>query len=125
VAGVVEWEVLFRHAGRTWLGSFPTVTDGLFGATLVLIALFVRGFHVPFGGLWELLGRRSYGIYLAHPVLLTAAGTGMYHLLPRVLGQQIVLQAVLITVGAGGPLVLMALLKRWGSPRAYWFVFGR
>jgi len=44
--------------------------------------------------------------------------------LPQVLGNQLILQPILIVVGLAGPLILMGLVSKLPYPKLYTYLFG-
>jgi fucose 4-O-acetylase-like acetyltransferase len=124
VAGVVEWEWLLRLSGSPWRENRITVIDGLYAGAAILALL---GFADTFGraeGRLADLGGKSFGIYLAHGVVMEYAARGIYHVAPAVLAVQPVFQAVLIALGLIVPLAMMAALKRSRASGWYPYVFG-
>jgi fucose 4-O-acetylase-like acetyltransferase len=122
--GIVEWETLLRLSGETWITPKETLLDNLYSLMFILAFLsfssMLRGFSKPMSE----LGARSYGIYLVHPLALTLAARGIYHLAPRLLGSQALFQPLLLAAGLGFPLLLMALVRRSPARWSYQFQFG-
>jgi peptidoglycan/LPS O-acetylase OafA/YrhL len=82
------------------------------------------GVSIPFSRALYHLGTRSYGIYLIHYLLMTLVAKVIYRFVPWLLGQQLLYQPILLVVGFGGVLLLMATVSRSPMRRYYRFLFG-
>ena len=73
----------------------------------------------------EEVGKRSYGLYLTHLIILEFVFTGIVTFLPWLLNYQLLLQPVLFVLGLGIPLTVMNRLTKLPATRlAYRYVFG-
>lgn len=70
------------------------------------------------------IGSASLGIYLIHVPILLYLPKIIYHLAPAIMAYQVVYQTVLITVAVGGPMLLMALVRKSPMRKAYRYLFG-
>lgn len=124
--GVVEWEWVLRVSGEQWIGQQRTILDSVYAMAFILTLLAFRRVTPPFAEQTETLGTRSYGIYLAHSPVLELTARAIYHGLPWLLAYQALLQPILLVVGLGVPLALMAVASLQRSPaRAYYqYIFG-
>jgi fucose 4-O-acetylase-like acetyltransferase len=123
-AGVVEWEWLLGISGSPWRENRTTLVDGFYAAAAILALLAHSGAFARVEHRLADLGGKSFGIYLAHGVVMEYTARGLYHLWPAVLGIQPLFQAVLIALGLAVPLGLMAALKRSRASALYPYVFG-
>lgn len=92
---------------------------------MLLLPLVDRGW-IPYPRQFELLGRRSYAIYLVHFIFINL---GVFAVTQMAGGQSgaasIVVLPVLLVLALAGPLVLMDLVSRAGVARpAYRYIFG-
>lgn len=124
IAAFVEWEVLRRGAGREWISSGITVGDNLLAMSVLLAFLALEEVRVPYATLLERLGEKSYGVYLAHALVLEAIARGSYHAAPLLLGHTVAFGIVLIIGGVVVPLLLMSLVKASPLRRYYTYAFG-
>jgi len=122
--GLVEWELLLHQSGTPWIENRVTLIDGCYSAAVILSVLAHADVEWPFAATLSTLGAQSYGIYLSHSVVMEYAARGLYHFAPLVLGHQALFQPVLIVVGIGLPLVLMALGRLGPAKGLYAHVFG-
>jgi surface polysaccharide O-acyltransferase-like enzyme len=92
---------------------------------LMLVLPTITRAAVPFVDRLELLGRRSYGIYLAHYLAMFLAVSVAQRAGLRLEGQALVLFPAVLLVGLGAPLLMMRLVGKHGLTRpAYRYVFG-
>lgn len=124
--GVVEWERVLSASGQQWIGQRVTILDSVYAVAFILTLLAFHRVTLPFAEQTETLGTRSYGIYLAHSPVLELTARGIYHGLPWLLAYQALFQPILLVVGLGVPLALMAMASLQRSPtRAYYqYIFG-
>jgi len=124
LAAIAEWELLLRASHREWLAATSTLLDGVFSGALVLAFLAVLHDHVPARRQFEVVGERSFGLYLVHAPVLELCARAIYHGSPAVLGHQAIFLTLLLLVGAGVPLVLMAAVNRSRVRPVYNYLFG-
>lgn len=124
VLGMVEWEVLLRLSGQDWLAPRETIIDHLYAGAFLLTFFAFEGSTPVFSKRLSKLGESSYGVYLIHAPVLTYSAKIIYHLLPWLLAYQILLQPLLIVVGLGVPLLLMAIVNRSRARNYYAYLFG-
>jgi peptidoglycan/LPS O-acetylase OafA/YrhL len=122
--GVAEWEIYFRLSGAAWLPTRETLLDSLF--TLAVLASFLayQDVSLPFSRQLEKLGQQSYGIYLTHAIFIEYTAKIIYHLAPGILAYQVILLPILIIVGLGIPILMMATVDRSPYRRYYKYLFG-
>ncbi len=122
--GILEWEWILQASGRAWLGQERTFFDDLYSALAILAFLAFERVTPPAARQLSDWGTRSYGIYLAHSLVLLVAVKAIYHAAPWLLAHQILLQPLLLALGLAVPLALMALVNRSPARRFYAYLFG-
>ena len=122
--GILEWEQYFRLSGRAWLDHRETLIDTVYALGFLLTFFAFSQSSLPFSVRFEQLGQRSYGIYLIHSIAIEYTAKIIYHLTPWLLGYQILFLPIMIAVGLGAPLVLMAIVDRSPVRRYYKYLFG-
>ena len=124
VVGMLEWEFLLWQAPGPWLGPKETLVDNMYSLVAILAVLGFLGGFVPFASELQSIGAKSYGIYLAHSLVLVAAARAVYHFAPQILGIQVIFQAIMLGAGISIPLGLMWLVKHSPARPAYTYLFG-
>ena len=122
--GVVEWEYLLRLSGQDWIGPRETLIDQLYSGAFILSFLLFEKFTPPFAAQLTDLGSKSFGIYLTHSPVLEYSARFIYHILPAILAYQAIFQPVIIVLGFGVPLTVMAIFNRTPARVFYKYVFG-
>jgi len=122
--GVLEWEVLLYTSGQDWIGPRETLVDNLYALVFLMGFIAFEGVKLPLDKEMGNLGSKSFGVYLAHSLILTFAARGIYHLLPQFLGLPVVFWFFLMVLGLSIPLVLMAVVKNSPLQRVYTYIFG-
>jgi surface polysaccharide O-acyltransferase-like enzyme len=124
VLAFLEWELLLRLSGRAWLSPGPTVLDSLFSCAVILTCLAFAHLNMPLRRHLDVLGERSFGVYLVHAPVIEVAARGVYHAAPDMLAFQFPFQMLLLVVGLGVPMVLMAMVSRSPARAYYNYLFG-
>ncbi len=124
LAGIVEWEILFKLSGQQWIASQETLVDGIYSIFFMLAFIGFDNMPLPAAKKIGEIGVKSFGIYLIHSPVLALASKIIYHLTPWMLGYQIVYQSVLVVLGLGVPLLLMWLVKKSPAHPYYQYLFG-
>lgn len=122
--GIFEWEFILALRGGEWLTPKETFVDNLYSAALLLAFFGFSAVRLPLNKWLGDVGAKSYGIYLSHSLVLILTAKTIYHLAPRLLEFQLLLQPVLIAVGLGLPILAMNLLKASPARNFYSYVFG-
>lgn len=124
ILGYLEWELLGRGTGQIWMPHYETLIDGLYSAAV--IAGILGWVSAPKGlTRWlNALGERSYAIYLIHPIVMEYAARGVYRFLPGLLPEGWFIEGLLISLGLGLPLLLIAVVRRGQFRIAYPYLFG-
>ena len=122
--GVLEWEILRGGGPTEWIAYYDTALDSLYAAMIIVVV-------IAFGARWsaftervEEVGRRSYGVYLVHSLVLVYGARGVYAILPRMLEHGVLFFVFLVVTGLGVPLVAMNVLRNSRLRGAYRYVFG-
>jgi peptidoglycan/LPS O-acetylase OafA/YrhL len=93
----------------------------------ILLTLFLPSItrdQLPYARRLEMVGKRSYGLYLMHFNFINIALFGISMIFPELLGFRIVLLPFLFVVGLIIPLALMNSLARFSKIGTYRYVFG-
>lgn len=124
--GVVEWQWLLQRSSEPWLPMQETLLDSLYSATFILAFLSFGDLSLPFSGALGDLGSKSYGVYLVHSPVLEYGARAIYTLAPWMLAYQFLFMPVLVMLGLGVPLLLMAVVNVRQSPvrGSYHYIFG-
>jgi surface polysaccharide O-acyltransferase-like enzyme len=122
--GMLEWEILFRLSGQQWLPTRETYLDTLYTALVIFGLLGLQQQVLPSFGRVSSMGSKSYGIYLTHALFIEYTARILYVVAPAILGYQILLQPILLLVGLGGPLLMMAIVDKIPIRRSYAYLFG-
>jgi surface polysaccharide O-acyltransferase-like enzyme len=122
--GIWEWERLLAISGRDWYPSRESVVDTIF-SLFFLLAYIAYPMSAVVKQKWlNYLGSKSFGIYLAHTLFLTLAAKAVYNLIPQILGYQLAFQAILISAGLLGPIILIEIVKKTPLKNFIGYVFG-
>lgn len=73
---------------------------------------------------FELIGKRAFGLYLMHLLVINIVLLLAYAFIPVILGYQVVLQPILFVLAAGVPLLIMNNAARYLKGGAYRYIFG-
>jgi peptidoglycan/LPS O-acetylase OafA/YrhL len=122
--GVLEWEFYFRIPRSEWLGHRETLIDNLYALCSLLCFIAFDEIRLPYSKPIGELGTKSFGIYLIHAPVIEYTARTVYHLCPRLLPNQYLMQPALILVGLAAPLLLMAAVSRSPARRFYSYLFG-
>lgn len=123
-AGILEWEWLLRHSGEPWISPRPTLLDTVFSLAVLMLFLAAGEHKFPFEKRFQALGTKSYGVYLAHSLVLLGLAQLTYHFAPALLGMPLAFMSLLISGGLLGPLLLMTAVRHSPASGAYRFLFG-
>jgi peptidoglycan/LPS O-acetylase OafA/YrhL len=122
--GMIEWEMILQNASEVWIAPKETFLDNIYTVFFIIAFLGFEGTKFPFSKQLADLGPKSYGVYLVHSPVLQYTARVIYHVLPVILGLQIIFQPILIAAGVSVPLVLMWLMNKSPARRYYQYVFG-
>jgi peptidoglycan/LPS O-acetylase OafA/YrhL len=124
ILGMIEWEVLLNLSQQDWIPYYDTAFDSLFAIVFILSFLALDHVKIPLSRIFSELGVRSYGIYLTHSLILTYASKVIYNFAPWLLSTQLLYQGLLISLGIGLPIILMAIVKKSPARKYYPYQFG-
>ena len=124
ILGMVEWEVLLRLSGLEWIGARETIIDNLYSVAVLGVFIAFDQVKMPISDQLTQYGARSFGIYLVHTPVLEYSARIFYHFAPWLLASQFLLQPVLLVLGLGIPLLLMAVVNRSPVRKYYGYIFG-
>jgi membrane-bound acyltransferase YfiQ involved in biofilm formation len=122
--GMLETEVLLAASGQEWIAPRETVIDSLCAGCFLLCFLAFEEVSLPFSKALGKIGGKSFGVYLAHSTALELGARVTFHVAPWIMASQVLFQPMLVTLGLGGPLLLMAAVKRSPVHRVYHYLFG-
>ncbi len=124
IAGMIEWEMLFRLSGQQWIASEETVIDGIYSIFFMLTFIAFDQMALPAAKQIADIGTKSFGIYLIHAPVLMLTARVLYHFTPWLLAYQILFLPVLVIAGIAVPMILMIVVKQSPVHRYYQFIFG-
>lgn len=122
---VAEYEYLSNLLQDLWLvPKYSGLFRDLFAVTFTLSILAFDYMPVPYPEKISQLGGKSLGIYFANAPLLAMTIWLINKVEPRIFGYPLLFQVILISVGLGGSLLLMAVLKKSRARKTYPYIFG-
>lgn len=121
--GQLELQQLMNLNGSSWINSQASIVTRAFYSLLIL-AFAIWGENTISGSKIEIIGSRSYGIYLSHIITIEICARLIYHLVPYLLGQTILFLGILVFVGIGIPLFAMKLSRLSLFKAAYSYLWG-
>jgi fucose 4-O-acetylase-like acetyltransferase len=120
----IETELIFFLTPDHWRPGPSSIFFVLYSLSFILAFLAFEQVAIPFARSFIQLGTRSYGLYLTHFIIMTIVAKLTYHLLPWLLAQQFLFQALMLAVGLAAPLLFMILVARSPLRRIYPYLFG-
>lgn len=122
---ILEYQAVDKLNGQPWLApSFGGFTRTIYILALILWFLTIDMNELSFSDKLSNLGARSLGIYLGNIPFIYVVAVFMYRETPWLLGHQLFYQAILLSVGLFGPLLLMAAVRKTPARRWYRYIFG-
>jgi peptidoglycan/LPS O-acetylase OafA/YrhL len=121
---ILEFEVLLASSGQDWIAPRETLLDSLCAGSFLLCFLAFDKLSLPFSRAIGEIGARSFGVYLAHSTVLELGARATYHIAPWIMASQALFQPLLVTLGLGIPLLIMAAVNKSPAHRVYHFLFG-
>ncbi len=122
--GVIEWELYIQWSGHIGMAHRETLLDNVYSLAFIFAFFAFANVSIPLSRQLGNLGGKSFGIYMAHVPVMEYTARAIYLLLPWLLAYQILFQPVLIVLGLGIPLLLMALMEKSPVQKYYQYVFG-
>jgi peptidoglycan/LPS O-acetylase OafA/YrhL len=104
--------------------QMPPIEGYLAPVLLTLLLPSIKRDQIPYARRLEMVGKRSYGLYLMHFNFINIALFGISFIFPELLGFRIVLLPFLFVIGLTIPLALMNGLARFSKIGTYRYVFG-
>jgi len=102
---------------------FPVAVH-IFPLTFVLLIPAITRNSIPLVRTLENIGKKSYGIYLTHLIVLDLVLISIRTLVPGLFSVPILLFPILYIVGLSTPIVFMELTSHLPIRRIYRYVFG-
>jgi peptidoglycan/LPS O-acetylase OafA/YrhL len=96
----------------------------VFPLTFVLLAPLVQRNSIPLVGEFEAVGRRSYGLYLTHLLVIDLLLLAVQEFAPWMFGYHLLLAFSMFAVAMALPLFVMNLSANTPARTAYRYVFG-
>ena len=97
-----------------------TISSILYSVAFILVYVVFDKIWIPAPALIQQLGGKSYGIYLAHTLMMVYSARVIRQIVPWLLAYPVVLFApLMLTIGLGGPLLLMTIVRK--SPARRYF----
>lgn len=121
--GVTVVFFLLAIMHETGVIYFPVSTLICPLAFVFLLPLIERS-RIPRVKWLEMVGKRAYGLYLSHFVVLNVLIYGIAALAPGALNYQVLLMPILFFLGLNLPMVLMNAIEHMPKKGVYRFVFG-
>ena len=122
---LLEGEMMSRFIGlgTRWVGPL-TITGSLYAVAFILCYLSFDKLTVPLSSFFHELGRKTYGIYLLHYAVLEFSARVIRQIVPHLLAYQVLFALVLVSLGAGLPLLFMIAVSKSPLRRYYRYLFG-
>jgi membrane-bound acyltransferase YfiQ involved in biofilm formation len=125
VLTIVESEVAIGYVDTLPEARHMTkLSTTLFSLVVILFFVALDRVQFPLAEWIELIGARSYGIYLIHYHAMLYGLRGIEHWMSWLLSRQCLLQVALVAIGLAVPLLLMAGVARSPMRRYYRLIFG-
>lgn len=124
ILGMVEWEIWLYLSPTPWIPYYDTALDNLYAITFIFFFVAHSKIKYPYDKQLSDLGTKSFGVYLIHTIVLAYTARIIYHVVPWILGHQIIFQPILWVMGLSIPLLLMAFVKRSPARKYYHYLFG-
>lgn len=102
---------------------FP-IANHLYPLAFVFFLPTMKRDWIPRIRTFESVGKRAFGLYLMHLLVINIVLLLAHTLLPAVLNYQIVFQPILFALAAGIPLLIMNLAARYLRSGSYRYIFG-
>ncbi|GAP10780.1 fucose 4-O-acetylase [Bellilinea caldifistulae] len=123
IFGQIEFQLLINASGNDWINSQSSlITKWLY--SLLLLAYVIMGKNIFLSSNIEVLGANSYGIYLSHVIVIEICARLIYHVLPFLLGQTVILLGILVFMGITIPLLMMHLSRKFPIKPIYSYLWG-
>ena len=120
-----EYEWFAQLAGQEWLGpSFRGLISKFYALAFIFAFLAFDDGKMPFTKQISELGSKSLGVYLMNIPVIYVVGVLMYKFTPQILGNQIIYQLILVSVGLIVPLMVMRFVSQSRFRWAYKYLFG-
>lgn len=120
IAGFVEWEILNGP-----IQTRETVMDWFYQISVLLFFLSLSDQQkLPLINAFNLLGSKSFGIYLAHVPVMEITARGIYLLAPWILPNHLLFFALIFITGIGIPLLGMRIIFSSRLRPVYGYLFG-
>ncbi len=130
VLTLMEAEWIFRQGEKVYYlghvrGGYFTLPMTIYVISFIFTFLAFEKVSLPYSKIVLQLGRRSYGIFLMHMLMIGfVTPKVVYHLFPWALGYQVILQAILISSALVVPYWFMSLVAKSRFRRSYRYLFG-
>lgn len=122
--GMVEWEVIQSFSGQMWLQQRETFIDSLYSLAVIFAFLGYYQTKLRYAHTLDDWGSKSFGIYLIHTIAMTYTARLLVVKIPMLLSYQWLFFVLMVAVGMGVSLGLMAMVNRTPLRPYYKYIFG-
>jgi surface polysaccharide O-acyltransferase-like enzyme len=124
VPAVLETEIIFRATGQDWRGGIFNLSAALYAIVFQLVYLGFEEINFTRIKIFFQLGQKTYGMYLAHPVILIVLSKAIYHFTPVILAYQVVYLPIIFLGAVAIPFWIMNVIPRTPLKFLYPYLFG-
>lgn len=122
---ILEGNTLLQTYRTDWIAGIDTVSYSLFAISVLVCFLAFSDLQIWGSEALYELGKRSYGIYLAHIPIISLTARVIRRIAPWMLAYQALLVLLLFVAGLGLALLAMEAVRRWPlTRRVYRYLFG-
>lgn len=124
-ASMFEAEIIYWTTGHDNRYVPFTISSILYSLAIILDYVAFDQIRIPASGMIQQIGSKSYGVYLVHLPMIEYAARVIRQVAPWILAYQVTVFApLMLALGLGGPLLLMALTRKSPARKYYHYVFG-
>jgi probable poly-beta-1,6-N-acetyl-D-glucosamine export protein len=124
ILAVLESEWVFQTMNIVWRSRTLTLPTAIYSIAMILCFWAFEQVKIPFSGLLYRLGTDTLGIYLIHQIIMLVVPKVIYHVLPILMGYQILYQPVLVISAVGIPILMMNITRKLPIRVYYRYIFG-
>lgn len=122
---ILETDFWLQKYRSDWVAGVDTLSYHVFSLSALMSFLAFEKVELPRVRIFNELSKRSYGVYLVHPLIIESMARIIRRFAPWLLAYQWVLVPLLFAAGLGIPLLAMTAVKKWSpESRVYRYLFG-